>query len=111
MATLEAEIEKFRNLYFGLRRDHELLRAHFETQEKVHKDTLQEAEILFEAERQSLNSKISTLQASLEERTDLPRFRGLQRDLAEAQQRLRQTVTELEGLRADREKVWNNATN
>ncbi|KAJ3022658.1 Centrosomal protein of 83 kDa [Thoreauomyces humboldtii] len=99
------DVEKYRNLYYSLRQDHELAKADIDRERAQLNSKLKEMEASYGEEMAALETRMLELRTALETTSDTRRSRELQRDNADLQLKVSSMVQELEELRAEKEKL------
>ncbi|KAJ3299356.1 Centrosomal protein of 83 kDa [Borealophlyctis nickersoniae] len=112
--NLGQEITKYRDMYYKLRREHEIVMAEFERQATVEPTALFAAASVKAAEHQSvqtelkqshqeemalLEARLSALRESIDSMTDSDRVRTLQRENGELQLKIQHLLSEIDQLR------------
>ncbi|KAI8822544.1 uncharacterized protein EV422DRAFT_524419 [Fimicolochytrium jonesii] len=102
---IEKETEKYRSLYYALRRDHELAKADIDRERAQTSSKLKEMENLYQDELAALEARTLELRQTLDSAGDTRRMRELQRHNADLQLKVASLLPELEELRASKEKL------
>ncbi|KAI8919406.1 hypothetical protein DFJ77DRAFT_508284 [Powellomyces hirtus] len=103
--SMNKDTEKYRNLYYTLRRDYELAKTDIDRERSQTNAKLREMELSYQEELNALENRMLELRQCLETSTDPKRLRELQRDNADLQLRVSSMLPELEELRAEKEKL------
>ncbi|TPX57525.1 hypothetical protein PhCBS80983_g03781 [Powellomyces hirtus] len=103
--SMNKDTEKYRNLYYTLRRDYELAKTDIDRERSQTNAKLREMELSYQEELNALENRMLELRQCLETSTDPQRLRELQRDNADLQLRVSSMLPELEELRAEKEKL------
>ncbi|KAJ3179603.1 Centrosomal protein of 83 kDa [Geranomyces variabilis] len=103
--ALHKDTERYRTLYYALRRDHEIAKADIDRERAQITAKLSETEAVYQDEMSALETRMAELRTCLDTSNDPKRLRELQRDNTELQLRVSSMLPELEELRAEREKL------
>ncbi|KAJ3283887.1 Centrosomal protein of 83 kDa [Borealophlyctis nickersoniae] len=103
--NLGQEITKYRDMYYKLRREHEIVRAEFERQAAEHQSVQTEVKQSHQEEMALLEARLSALRESIDSMTDSERVRTLQRENGELQLKIQHLLSEIDQLRAEKESL------
>ncbi|KAJ3166718.1 Centrosomal protein of 83 kDa [Geranomyces variabilis] len=103
--AMHKDTERYRTLYYALRRDHEIAKADIDRERAQITAKLTETEAVYQDEMSALETRMAELRTCLDTSNDPKRLRELQRDNTDLQLRVSSMLPELEELRAEREKL------
>ncbi|KAJ3158432.1 Centrosomal protein of 83 kDa [Geranomyces michiganensis] len=103
--ALHKDTDRYRTLYYALRRDHELAKADIDRERAQIAARLSETEAVYRDELAALEARMAELRTCLDTNNDPKRLRELQRDNIDLQLRVSSMLPELDELRAEREKL------
>ncbi|KAJ3036012.1 hypothetical protein HDV00_003147 [Rhizophlyctis rosea] len=104
-ALLSKETEKYRESYYKLRRDHELVKADYERVCTESETVQEELKHAHQEEIKAYESKLNAVRESLENMSDITRLHAAQRENLELQTKLKNLLSELEEIRAEKENL------
>ncbi|KAI8591658.1 hypothetical protein BDZ88DRAFT_28169 [Geranomyces variabilis] len=103
--AMHKDTERYRTLYYALRRDHEIAKADIDRERAQITAKITETEAVYQNEMSALETRMAELRTCLDTSNDPKRLRELQRDNTDLQLRVSSMLPELEELRAEREKL------
>jgi chromosome segregation ATPase len=102
-ALVERECTKFRNLYYKVKREWDGSRNEYELKAAENDRKMKQKNQEHQIEISNLESKIATLQANMQDISELERLRITQREKTELEIKVKELLSELEELRAEKE--------
>lgn len=106
----ENEIEKYRNLYFKTSRELQVLKSDYDRLIHEKKASLEEMKKSHEEELQMFETRIISLQSSLDAVSDPERLRTLTRENSEFQLKVVDLIAELDQIRGEKEHILANSS-
>lgn len=103
--ALEQDIEKYRNLFYNLRKENDKVISESARLRQESKSKIQELQSLHSEELSLMESKLISLQTSLDAVSDTEYSRNLSRENNELQLRVVDMTSELQEVRAERESI------
>lgn len=97
--SLNVETEKYRNAYFSLKKDYELLKTDFDQNKLNHDSLTDEASLIHKEETRGLEKKMREMQNTIMSTSETDRLRTLQREHSELTAKCNNLSRENEELR------------